>query len=220
MEAASSRGARQSETDVSRLLVLVGGPIASGKSTVSRGSAERLHAMGVAAAAIDVDLVYELLETRGRSPGDPAVWLRAHRLAGSMAAALFAEGVEVVLVEGDVLGEAACAALLANAEAHEVRRITLRTSLEAALERVLLDDDRGISRDPAFLARHYEHAAATEHRPHDELVLDTDKLTIEETVAATVAACGSSHGLRSPSRATPSPSSSSRSSGCSPTMEA
>jgi predicted kinase len=197
MEAASARGARQSETDLSGLLLLVGGPIASGKSTVSHATAERLRATGVAAAAVDVDLVYELLEPRGHSPGDPAVWQRAHRLAGRLAAALFAEGVAVVIAEGDVLDEAAATSLLANAEALEVRRVTLRTSLETALERVLLDDDRGISRDPAFLARHYEQVApALKRRPHDELVLDTDQLTIDETVAATVAACGSSRVLR------------------------
>jgi hypothetical protein len=188
VEAAGARRPRAGETSLKRLLVLVGGPIASGKSTVSRAVAQRLRQIGRPAAAVDVDLVYEFFEVRGHSPGASEVWQRAHRLAGRIADALFAEGVELVLVEGDVLTPGACAELLAAARPDGVRRITLVASLATALERVRLDDDRGISRDAAFLTRHYEEIGlALERRPREELVLDTDSLSADE-VAERVAA--------------------------------
>lgn len=181
MEAAGARGPRAGEASLTRLLVLAGGPIASGKSTVSHAVAQRLRQIGRPAAAVDVDHVYELLEARGHSPGDPEVWRRAHRLAGRIVDALFAEGVEVVLVEGDVLVPHSCDELLAMARPDSVRRVTLVASLATALERVRLDDDRGISRDPAFLTRHYEEIGPIlAPRPSEELVLDTDSLSAEE----------------------------------------
>jgi adenylylsulfate kinase-like enzyme len=188
VEAARARGPRAGEAHLKRLLVLVGGPIASGKSTVSRAVALRLREIGSPAAAVDVDLVYELLETRGHSPGDPEVWQRAHRLAGRIAAALFAEGVEIVLVEGDVHAPAAREALLATAGAGDVLTITLAASLETALRRVRMDDDRGISRDPTLLARHYETVGPTLlQRPREELLLDTDALQVADIVERVVA---------------------------------
>jgi adenylylsulfate kinase-like enzyme len=183
VEATRTRGPRAGEAAPMRtpLLVLVGGPIASGKSTLAQELRRRLRESGTSAAALDVDLAYELLEERGHSPGEPELWLRAYRLAGRIAACLFAEGVEVVVVEAGFLAAADAETVIAAAGRTAVRRISLRTSLETALARVQLDDDRGISRDPQFLARHYEALApALVHRPSDELVLDTETMSPEE----------------------------------------
>lgn len=218
MEAPVAGGAGEDEAPLSGLLVLVAGPIASGKSTLARAVARRLREQGTPAAAVDVDLVYELLEERGSSAGEPEAWRRAHRLGGRIVAALFAEGVEVAVAEGDFLDEDTERDFLAAARPAHVRKIVLRASLETALGRVLVDDDRGISRDRAFLARHYEEiGAALTRRPAAELLLDTDEMSLEEAVAATVAACGSSlpRGSRWPP--TRRRSSCSRSSACSRT---
>jgi hypothetical protein len=167
---------------LSRVVVLIGGPIASGKSTLARGAAHRLREAGTFAAAVDIDLVYELLEERGRSPGEPEVWRKAHRLAGRITDALFEEGVEAVFVEGDFLTGDADEELLATARPERIRRVCLRSSLATAAVRVELDDDRGISRDQRFLARHYEEIAPVlALRPTDELVICTDELTVDET---------------------------------------
>ena len=62
-------------------------------------------------------------------------------------------------------------------------RVVLRSSLAAACERVELDPSRTFSRDRAFLARHYAEESFS-----GDLVLDTEQLTVDETVAAVAAA--------------------------------
>ena len=171
--------------------MLVSGPIASGKSTLSRAVADRLRRTGTPAAAVDVDLVYELLEERGHSPGEPELWRKAHRLAGRIAAALFEEGVEVVLVEGDFLSGENDAELLASARPESVRRIVLRCSLETASARVELDDDRGISRNRNFLTGHYEQIAPLlASRRGNEFVIDTDELPVGVAAKRAAASLG------------------------------
>jgi predicted kinase len=80
---------------VSLDLVVLTGPIAAGKSAVGTGVARR-----VGGAVIDLDRVYEVLA--GDPKADEAVWSLARRLAGAMASALFDEGLEAVVIEGEV----------------------------------------------------------------------------------------------------------------------
>src|SRR4051812_39881233 len=89
------------------LVVVIGGPIASGKSTLSRAVATRLQERhGVEGAVIDLDLVYEMLDPQGRPKADPATWSAARRVAGRLASALLAEG-RAAVVEGDFTRERA-----------------------------------------------------------------------------------------------------------------
>jgi Adenylylsulphate kinase len=76
----------EDEAALTGSLVLVGGPIASGKSTLARAVARRLRDGGTSAGVVDVDQVYEMLEERGHSPGKTELWHKAHRLAGRMRA--------------------------------------------------------------------------------------------------------------------------------------
>ena len=78
------------------MIVVVTGPIASGKSTLVRALADELRRAGPTAATLDRDEVYELLEERGATAGDPESWQRANRLTAAFAAALVADGVDVV----------------------------------------------------------------------------------------------------------------------------
>lgn len=184
MEATDEGRQGEDEAALTGSLVLVGGPIASGKSTLARAVARRLRDGGTSAGVVDVDQVYEMLEERGHSPGKTELWHKAHRLAGRIAAGLLAEGTETVLVEGDFLGEDTNAELLQIVRPTSVRRITLITSIETARARVESDPDRGISRDARFLAKHYEEISATlAQRPRDELVIDTERLTVEQAAA-------------------------------------
>src|SRR5262245_3225183 len=82
------------------LVVLMSGPIASGKSALGRTVAGLLDEMaGSCCAVIDLDLVYEMLDPRGRPKSDQHVWAEARRLAGGMAALLLRAGRSAV-VEG------------------------------------------------------------------------------------------------------------------------
>ena len=169
------------------LLLVVGGPIASGKTTLSRAVARLLAERGVASGVVDVDAVYEMLEERGRSPGVPHVWDRARRVAGAIAAALFADGIPVVVVEGDFSKERDRRAIVAASGADAVRFVSLQASLETALVRVQVDPDRLLSKEPRFLAERY---AALEPAPAQDLLLDTESLSPATAAEAVLADIG------------------------------
>jgi hypothetical protein len=124
-------------------------------------------------------------QTRGVK-NDAAVWSRSRRLAGALTAAFLGDGIDVVVAEGEFLEEGArreFASMLPDGV--RVQMVTLRASLSTALERVDRDPTRGVSRDRGFLARHYadmENVLA--RRPSDDLVLDTDEMTLEKSVQA------------------------------------
>jgi len=61
---------------------------------------------GTEAAAIDLDLVYEMLEhDRAPRKENLAIWGRARRAAAALTDALLEDGVGVVVVEGDFLSQ-------------------------------------------------------------------------------------------------------------------
>jgi shikimate kinase len=164
-------------------VVVIGGPIASGKSTLSRAVAVRLEG-----AVVDLDLVYELLDPHGPK-SSAALWSAARRVAGRLAGALLAEGRSVV-VEGDFAGEGALAEFASELPSGvHPRLVLLDVDFEKAFERASADPTRGVSRDRAFLSRHYtEFASAWDGQ--DVLQLNTGAATVDETAAAVVAWLG------------------------------
>ena len=82
-------------------VVVISGPIASGKSALSRAVAAQLEeAEEVATAVIDLDLVYETLDPRRRPKDDADLWAEARRVAGRLTTALLAEN-RCVVAEGE-----------------------------------------------------------------------------------------------------------------------
>jgi len=164
-------------------LLVISGPIASGKSTVSRALGRRLQQEGATVAVIDLDLVYEMLTTSDGPKDDPETWRRAQAATGELAAALVADGTEVVVVDGDFLAPDDRVALGATA-----RFVTLTVGFDEAKERVTVDPTRTASRDLAFLGRHYDEASeAVSRSAASDLVIDTGSATVIEVVAAVVA---------------------------------
>jgi len=88
-----------------QIVIVIAGPIASGKSTVAKAVASEFESRGLPAAVIDLDLVYEMLEPDSREKGDQLVWRRARRAAGALTEAFLADDTSVVVVEGDFLDE-------------------------------------------------------------------------------------------------------------------
>lgn len=156
------------------MLIVVSGTIASGKSTVARRVAEEFAAQSVASAVIDIDLVYEMLRPPGARKD---AWALVRRGAAALADAFAANGVEVVIVDGDFLSVAERADFLEalRGDPPAPLFVTLRVPFEQASKRVGQDPTRTFSRDLAFLRRHYD-AAARDGLPGD-LVLDTDETT-------------------------------------------
>ncbi|HVH50514.1 MAG TPA: AAA family ATPase [Gaiellaceae bacterium] len=169
-------------------VLVIGGPIASGKSSVARAVASLLADREVATAVIDLDLIYEMLAAERARKHDPQTWSRARRLAGSLANAMFANEVQVVAVEGDLLREAERVELVDELNpASAISFVTLQASFDLARQRVRDDPTRDLSRDPAFLDEHYrELTGLLSVRPPSDLVFDTGSLSVDDIATAIV----------------------------------
>jgi hypothetical protein len=168
------------------LVVVIGGPIASGKSALSRAVGAQLEeAEAVATAVIDLDLVYELLDPRRRTKDDADLWAEARRVAGRLATALLAEN-RCVVAEGAFAGDRALDEFVGELpRTADLRLVLLEVAFETALRRASADPTRGLSKDETFLSKHYR-----EFRPewvgHDVLRLDTTESTLVEAACAVV----------------------------------
>ena len=167
---------------------MIGGPIASGKSTVATSLARAFETRGFVVATIDLDLIYEMLEHTQAPKRDEAIWSGARRMAGALTNAFFEDGIDVVIAEGDFLEDSARNEFVSML--HDdvpVRFVSLSVPLATALVRVEQDPTRGLSRDRNFLTRHYEELAGTlSRRPEHDLCLDTGALSVEQAAEAIV----------------------------------
>lgn len=166
---------------MSRLCAITGS-IAAGKSAVARALAARVRSAGAEAAAVDLDLVYEMLADDPKT--DDAAWSRARGLAGAIAAAALAEGVAVAIIEGELWTPRERGELVARLPAGvPTTWVALEVSFDEALRRARTDPTRGISKDPAFLRAHLDaFQAALARMPATDLRFDTERTGLEEIV--------------------------------------
>jgi adenylylsulfate kinase-like enzyme len=168
------------------MLIVITGPIASGKSTVARAVARELEKGGIRVAVIDLDLVHDMVTTGGEPASSDATWAVARRAAATLANTLLEAGIAVVVAEGsfNTPGDRAAFAEHLDRSANP-RFVTLRVSYEEALRRAQDDPTRGKSRDPAFLRPYFasvdEALAAT---PATDLVIDTERTPATDAAAA------------------------------------
>ena len=174
------------EDNLADMVIVICGPIASGKSTVARALAQLLERQGLGAATIDLDLVYEMLQTDGSAKSSRATWCRARRAAAGLTDVLLREGVDVVIAEGDFLtSEERADYVDALASDDQPRFVTMRVLVDIALDRVQGDASRSLSRDPDFLRRHYEQVdGAMRTRPETDLVIDASSVGIQDAASA------------------------------------
>ena len=160
-ERSSSRGParRAAARSVVRLvlmptLVVIVGPIASGKSTIAAALGKRRRAAGRPTAVSDLD---DLVDTIGGFVGLPADrFLLAQHVFGQLVGAWLTHGIDVI-AHGPFLAPEEDAALLQHIPTGVApRRVLLRTTLATALERVRADPERLLSRHPDILAAAYE----------------------------------------------------------------
>jgi shikimate kinase len=168
-------------------VILISGPIASGKSALSRAVAAQLEeANGASSAVIDLDLVYEMLWVRDGRKNDERVWAQARRVAGRLGSVLLGEGRSVVVEGGDFGTEAALAEFESELPPQTaVRLVLLSVDFETALKRARSHPSRGMSKDAAFLSRHYAEFR-TDWRGRDVLKLDTGSASLAETARSVV----------------------------------
>ena len=171
------------------LVVVIGGPIASGKSSLSRAVATRLEENGeTEAAVIDLDVVYEMLDPRarsGRPKSDERLWSQARRTAGQLAAWFLAEG-RCVVAEGNFAADPALGEFEAELPADVLLRLVmLNVDFEMALRRTQADPSRGLSKDRSFLSTHHRDFTP-EWSGRDVLQLDTGAYSVADAAEAVV----------------------------------
>jgi predicted kinase len=167
------------------LVVVITGPVASGKSTVALELARDLDRIHLRAAVIDLDLLHDML-TRDGPKSDDATWALARRAAATLANTFLAEGVVVVVADGsfNTPDERAAFAQRLDASVGPLY-VTLRVSFEEALRRAQSDPSRGMSRDPTFLGPYF--AAVSQKlatMPVTDLVIDTEQMPAKSAAVA------------------------------------
>jgi adenylylsulfate kinase-like enzyme len=167
------------------MVIVISGPVASGKSTIAQELARELERTSVRAAVIDLDLLYGMLTADG-AKSDDAIWKLARRAAATLANTFLEEGVAVVIAEGSFNTPSDRAAFVQHLGASvDPIYVTLRVSFEEALRRAQSDLTRGLSRDPGFLGPYFaavSQALATV--PVTDIVIDTERTTATSAAAA------------------------------------
>lgn len=165
-------------------LIVINGPIGSGKSTVAQVLAERFRQHGRTTAAFDLDELYVMMSSKPM--GDPNAWLRARRAAAALTDSFFSSGVEIVILEGPFWDKAERTAFQDNLTwSGEPFFVTLLISYDEAFRRVRRDTTRGISRTPEFLKKnHADFEAILEPLKLTDLVLDSTRQTAQQLATA------------------------------------
>ncbi|MEU4387986.1 AAA family ATPase [Promicromonospora sp. NPDC023805] len=143
-------------------LVMISGPIASGKSTLAGELARLLRLEGFSVALTDLDTVAEMA-----LPTLPS-WDWAHGIHAQLVGAWLRTGVGVVVDEGTSSPTEVQQVLDQVPEGTDVFQVVLTADLDASLARARADSGRGISQDPVFLRGDHEaYAGHLQHLPSD-----------------------------------------------------
>jgi adenylylsulfate kinase-like enzyme len=169
-----------------RKVIVITGPIASGKSTIARELARELGRAGISVVVIDLDDVHDRLARDG-SETDQVTWALARREAATLANTFLAEGRAVVIAEGSFNTPRYRAEFsqYLDASVNPVY-VTLRVTFAEALRRAQGDPTRGVSRDPAFLGRYFGGVGQRLPPPVTDLVIETER-TSPSSAAVSIA---------------------------------
>jgi predicted ABC-type ATPase len=136
-------------------LVVITGPIASGKSAVARSLAEIISEAGRSAVVADLDDIVGSIWAPAKDVAQ--TWEVARMVHGRLIGEWLSLGVDVVIADGPFYSKIETASLMHRVPSTTlVRRMLLLTTYEVALERVARDPSRGISKDPVILRSKYD----------------------------------------------------------------
>ena len=155
----ASHGRRDlSDTDLVPELIVIVGPIASGKSTVAHGLGCRFRAAGRPVAVLDLD---DVVDTIGGFAGlTPGQFRQAQLVHGELVGAWLRRSFDVIAHGPFFEPEEDRAVLHAVPAGIVPRRVQLLATYEAALARTALDRGRAASKDPGFLRAAYDRAGS------------------------------------------------------------
>lgn len=143
--------------ELSAQLVVISGPIASGKSTLAAELVRLLRADGFSVALTDLDTVAEMA-----LPTLPD-WTWAHRIHAQVVGAWVATDIDIVIDEGTSSSEEVQQVLAQVPPDVEVFHVVLTADYDHSLARAQADPGRGVSKGPDFLRA--AHASFARHLP-------------------------------------------------------
>lgn len=157
-----------------RRLVLIIGPIASGKSTLANTVADKLRSSGEAVAVVGLDSVAEMaLPTL-------ADWTWAHEVHGQLVGAWLEKPIPTVIAEGPETPEEIEQIMRHVRSDVSVLKVLIKTRYETALARAVQDPTRGLSKDPEFLRRMYRRFEQTRPDISHDVQFDTEELSSDD----------------------------------------
>lgn len=162
-------------------LIVIVGPIASGKSTVADALGNRLRDAGREVAVLDLD---DVVETIGGYAGlSPDRFQQSQEVYGGLVGAWLALGFDVI-AHGPFLERHEDEAVLRSVpEGTTPRRVLLVASYEVALARAAADPDRKLSKQPDVLRRTYDRAESLlPAMPPSEWTFDTTAVSWQDVV--------------------------------------
>lgn len=176
------------------LLLVVSGPIASGKSTVARIVAGLCEQAGRSSAVIDLDEIWHMVDHETPRTGGLRDWIIARRAAAALTDTFYGAGINVVVIEGPFFTPEERDGYLSFLRTKVTQRfVTLDVSFEEAHLRAYQDPhpDRERSRDREWLAeRHAASRALFDVVPQTDLTVSTDGKSAKEVAEEIAAAIG------------------------------
>lgn len=155
-------------------MIMVSGPIASGKSTIARRAAVPARVAGWSVVLTDLDTVAEM------ALPSLADWEWAHRAHAALVGCWLRSGIDLIIDEGTCNRHEVDMILNQVPDGTEVRHVVLVADYEHSLARAQGDASRGISRDPQFLrADHHRFQLELSRLPCD-LLLTVEGMGVEE----------------------------------------
>ena len=137
-----------------RLLVLISGPVAAGKTTAARGLAAIARKYGHNAASVDIDEIVEMVAGQDWSVIRHKDRALATDVASALIGKLFASGIKLVAVAGSTLSNGEWDDLLESLSPRpKPFYVLLRVSPEEAIRRTTHDSRRVHTKDPVVIAQ-------------------------------------------------------------------
>jgi predicted kinase len=175
-------------------LIVIVGPIASGKTTIAAGLARRLRSPNRPVAVLDLD---DVVDAIGGFAGLRAERFRQAQLVhGQLVGAWLGQGIDVI-AHGPFFQREEDEALLhavpsgTGSTGVALRRVQLLCTYEAALARTAADADRLLSKDPVLLRRTYDRVESLlPTLPPSDWTFDTTALSASDIVDALAARLG------------------------------
>jgi adenylylsulfate kinase-like enzyme len=158
-------------------LVVITGPVASGKNTTAHGLAALARARGFLAASIDLDELVFMINGPDWLSTTSQHWQRARRLAARMVQTLLDDGAHMVVLAGPFFTQESRDDLLAQLHgAGTPTYVMLHVSLEESYRRIESDLTRVFTKDREFTRGRYE-SIEWDKQPNTDIVVETDGMT-------------------------------------------